>query len=95
MRIAVTVLASRTVPSKTMQQLKPDPLAEFCAERPAPIRPVIVRATPRASDVRRVVVARVLPPQPRFTFVTRSVVWSFALGSLFGAMVCLIALSWF
>ena len=81
-----------------------DPLDEFSSERPAPIRPatplpgprkrVSLRPAVRRLEAHRGTLALVDPPLSASTSKDRRRLWSFASGSAFGALVCVILVSW-
>ena len=72
----------------------PDALADFRSERQAPIRPAIARPASRPPDIRRASPARVASAVRAAGSDTRGRLWSFALGSVCGALLCLIVVSW-
>lgn len=74
-----------------------DALAEFRPERCVPIRPPIGRPAPRPPDIRparRASVASAVASAVRATGEQRESLWSFAVGSVFGALLCLIVVYW-
>ena len=81
----------------------PDPLDEFSSE-PASIRPatrlpaphkrVSLRPAVRRMDAHRGTLALVDSAPPASTSKNRRGLWSFASGSAFGALVCVILVSW-
>src|SRR5262245_53816163 len=72
----------------------PDPMAEFCDERPAP-RPVAVLPTPpRRRESHRAHLAAVPRTRSLFASVT-SAMWSFVLGLVCGAVLSLLGVYWF
>jgi hypothetical protein len=81
----------------------PDPLDEFSSERPASIRPatpipgpnkrVSVRPAVRPLEAHRGTLALVDPAHAVFTLKDRRL-WTFASGSAFGALVCVILVWW-
>ena len=68
----------------------PDALAEFRSERPAPIEPPIARPAPPPPDTRRARPATVASAVRATESDRREKLWSFACGSVFGALLCLI-----
>jgi hypothetical protein len=72
------------------RRLPADPLAEFYPERRVPIRPAIVRTNARPVDTRRASPVPVASAASRAASETRASVRSFALGSVFGAVLCVI-----
>src|SRR5688572_30628464 len=83
---------------------KSDPLGEFCSERVVPIGsapalPEPGKAVSTRPAARRVVTPRAtlvpVAPTPRASASKdRRGLWSFASGSAYGAIVCVIAVSW-
>lgn len=82
----------------------PDPLDEFSSERPAPIRPetplpgprkrVSLRPAVRRLEARRGTLALVDSALSASISKDRRRLWSFASGSAFGALMCVILVSW-
>lgn len=82
----------------------PDPLDEFSSERPASIRPatrlpgpnkrVSVRPAVRLLEAYRGTLALVDPAHTASTSKDRRRLWTFASGSAFGALVCVILVWW-
>ena len=68
----------------------PDALAEFRSERPAPIEPATARPAPPPPDTRRARPATVASAVRATDSDKREKLWSFACGSVCGAVLCLI-----
>jgi hypothetical protein len=64
-----------------------DPLADFCAERHAPVSPVAAPSTPRPRDTRAISGGAVACPPPGSASHTPRVVWAFAMGLVCGALL--------
>jgi len=71
-----------------------DPLGEFGPERIAPIGPAIARRAPQPPDTRRATLVAVAGRAPATTSEFQRAIWSFALGSVFGVLLCLIGVYW-
>ena len=68
----------------------PDSLAEFGSERPAPIEPAAERPAPPPPETGRARPATVSSAVPAIDSNKREKLWSFALGLVCGAALCLI-----
>lgn len=68
----------------------PDSLAEFRSERPAPIEPAAARPAPPPPETRRARPATVANAVRAIDSNKREKLWSFAFGSVCGAVLCLV-----
>lgn len=92
MRIAHHADSRIMQPTPTRLRAVPDPLADFCAERPTPVKLVATPSTPRPRDARAPSSAPVARTARGSQSDTPRTVWAFALGSVIGALLGAIGL---